>query len=100
MYLQVRPKYVQCVAISCFYIAAKTLEEDEVGNLDSHVKFMTLKNRSGRSAVASVLALQSKCRWFDPCFSSLSKETINGGPASMTSLLAGSSTRTPIHHDF
>jgi len=28
--LQVRPKYIQCVAISCFYIAAKTLEEDEV----------------------------------------------------------------------
>lgn len=28
--VKVRPKYVQCVAISCFYIAAKTLEEDEV----------------------------------------------------------------------
>jgi len=28
--VKVRPKYIQCVAISCFYIAAKTLEEDEV----------------------------------------------------------------------
>lgn len=28
--VKVRPKYVQCVAISCLYIAAKTLEEDEV----------------------------------------------------------------------
>ena len=30
LYFQVRPKYLQCVAISCLYIAAKTLEEDEV----------------------------------------------------------------------
>lgn len=28
--VKVRPKYLQCVAISCLYIAAKTLEEDEV----------------------------------------------------------------------
>lgn len=28
--IRVRPKYLQCVAISCLYIAAKTLEEDEV----------------------------------------------------------------------
>ncbi|XP_045205716.1 cyclin-I-like [Mercenaria mercenaria] len=28
--VKVRPKYIQCVAISCFYVAAKTLEEDEV----------------------------------------------------------------------
>lgn len=28
--IKVRPKYLQCVAISCLYIAAKTLEEDEV----------------------------------------------------------------------
>ncbi|KAL4230118.1 hypothetical protein ACF0H5_010503 [Mactra antiquata] len=28
--VKVRPKYIQCVAISCFYIAAKTFEEDEV----------------------------------------------------------------------
>ncbi|KAK3099249.1 hypothetical protein FSP39_001580 [Pinctada imbricata] len=28
--VKVRPKYLPCVAISCLYIAAKTLEEDEV----------------------------------------------------------------------
>lgn len=28
--VKVRPKYLHCVAISCLYIAAKTLEEDEV----------------------------------------------------------------------
>lgn len=28
--VKVRPKYLQCVALSCFYIAAKTFEEDEV----------------------------------------------------------------------
>ena len=29
---QARPKYLRCIAISCFYIAAKTLEEDEVSH--------------------------------------------------------------------
>ncbi len=28
--LQVRPKYLRCVGITCFYLAAKTCEEDEV----------------------------------------------------------------------
>ena len=27
---QVRPKYLRCVGITCFYLAAKTCEEDEV----------------------------------------------------------------------
>ncbi|XP_046331754.1 cyclin-I-like [Haliotis rufescens] len=28
--VKVRPKYLHCVSVSCFYIAAKTLEEDEM----------------------------------------------------------------------
>ncbi|XP_041357321.1 cyclin-I-like [Gigantopelta aegis] len=29
-HVKVRPRYLQCVAVSCLYIAAKTLEEDEI----------------------------------------------------------------------
>lgn len=27
---QARPKYLRCIAIACFFLAAKTCEEDEV----------------------------------------------------------------------
>lgn len=30
MFLQARPKYLRCIAIACFFLAAKTSEEDEV----------------------------------------------------------------------
>ena len=39
---QVRPKYLQCVAISCLYIAAKTLEEDEVSGNFYNTVFIRL----------------------------------------------------------
>ena len=30
---QVRPRYLKCIGIAIFYLAAKTLEEDEVNML-------------------------------------------------------------------
>lgn len=29
---QARPKYLPCIAITCFFLAAKTNEEDEVSS--------------------------------------------------------------------
>ncbi|XP_052793624.1 cyclin-I-like [Mya arenaria] len=52
--VKVRPKYLQCVAISCFYIAAKTLEEDEV--LPSAVELVKASQCS--CAVSDILRME------------------------------------------
>ena len=33
--LQVQAKYVKCITVTCFYLAAKSVEEDDVRALDS-----------------------------------------------------------------
>ena len=30
LFIQARPKYLRCIGIACFYLASKTVEEDEV----------------------------------------------------------------------
>lgn len=62
-HVKVRPKYIQCVAISCFYIAAKTLEEDEV--IPSAVDLVKLSQCG--CAVSDILRMEliilNKLQW-------------------------------------
>lgn len=62
-HVKVRPKYIQCVAISCFYIAAKTLEEDEV--IPSAVDLVKISQCS--CAVSDILRMEliilNKLQW-------------------------------------
>ncbi|XP_052277841.1 cyclin-I-like [Dreissena polymorpha] len=61
--VKVRPKYLQCIAISCFYIAAKTLEEDEV--IPSAVELV--KTSQCGCAVSDILRMEmiilNKLQW-------------------------------------
>lgn len=61
--VKARPKYLRCIGITCFYLAAKTLEEDEV--IPSTLDFVQ-KSCCGNS-VAEVLrmerAILDKLQW-------------------------------------
>ncbi|VDI39427.1 Hypothetical predicted protein [Mytilus galloprovincialis] len=61
--VKVRPKYLHCVAISCLYIAAKTLEEEEV--IPSTVDLVKISQCS--CSVAEILrmelAILNKLSW-------------------------------------
>lgn len=45
---QARPKYLRCIGITCFYLAAKTLEEDEV-----IIQFIALTFHTGKLTLAT-----------------------------------------------
>lgn len=54
--VKVRPRYLKCIGIACFYIAAKTLEEDEM--VPSTLRFI---QQSGCGcSVAEVLRMEKK----------------------------------------
>lgn len=54
--VRVRPRYLRCIGIACFYLAAKTLEEDE--NIPSTLRFVQV-SQCGCS-VAEVLRMERR----------------------------------------
>lgn len=62
--LQARPKYLRCIAIACFFLAAKTCEEDEVSAVHKKLALARTEGqiRAGRCFSALEVTVRARAR--------------------------------------